>query len=65
MVTHGVAPFELAVVCEVFGLARPEIMDPWPYEVVLASPDGDRVRTNQGFSIDGVRSLRALERAAA
>jgi len=63
LITHGVAPFELAVVCEVFGLARSEILDPWPYEVVLASPDGSRVRTNQGFAIDGVQSLRALDRA--
>src|SRR5581483_9274528 len=63
LVTHGVAPFELAVICEVFGLARPEILDPWPYEVVLASPDGPRVETNQGFAIDGVRPLRALDRA--
>ena len=63
LVTEGVAPFELAVVCEVFGLARPEILDPWPYEVLLASPDGPRVRTNQGFWIDGVRSLAALDRA--
>jgi len=63
LVTNGVAPFELAVVCEVFGLARPEIMDPWPYELFLASPDGPRVRTNQGFAIDGVRPLSALDRA--
>ena len=63
LVTHGVAPFELAVVCEVFGLKRPEILDPWPYEVVIASPDGARVQTNQGFAIDGVRPLRALDRA--
>ena len=63
LVTHGVAPFELAVVCEVFGLARPEIVDPWPYELVLASPDAPRVRTNQGFWLDGIRPLRALDRA--
>src|SRR5438045_9720351 len=63
LITHGVAPFELAVVCEVFGFVRPEILDPWPYELVLASPDGPRVRTNQGFAIDGVKSLAALDRA--
>lgn len=63
LVTHGVAPFELAVICEVFGLARPEILDPWPYELVIASPDGPRVRTNQCFGIDGVRPLSALDRA--
>ena len=63
LITDGVAPFELAVICEVFGLARPEILDPWPYELVLASPVGPRVRTNQGFYIDGARSLAALDRA--
>ncbi|MEY2450682.1 MAG: AraC family transcriptional regulator, transcriptional activator FtrA [Acidimicrobiaceae bacterium] len=51
------------MICEVFGLARPEILDPWPYELVIASPDGPKVRTNQGFSIDGARPLSALDRA--
>ena len=50
------------MICEVFGFARPEILDPWPYELVLVSPDGPRVRTNQGFAIDGVRPLSALIR---
>jgi transcriptional regulator GlxA family with amidase domain len=63
VITHGVAPFELAVGCEVFGLARPEIVDPWPYEFFVCSPDAPRVRTNQGFAIDGVRPLAALHRA--
>jgi AraC family transcriptional activator FtrA len=63
LISDGCAPFELAVVCEVFGLARPEIKDPWPYEVVLASLDAPRVKTNQNFWIDGVRPLSALDRA--
>jgi len=63
LIADGVAPFELAVICEVFGLARPEILDPWPYELVLASPVGPRVRTNQGWYVDGARSLAALDRA--
>jgi transcriptional regulator GlxA family with amidase domain len=63
LITDGCAPFELAVVCEVFGLARPEIVDPWPYELVLASPEAPRVRTNQNFWIDGVKPLRAVDRA--
>jgi transcriptional regulator GlxA family with amidase domain len=63
LVTHGVAPFELAVICEVFGLARPEILDPWPYELMIVSPDGPRVQTNQCFAIDGARPLSALDRA--
>jgi transcriptional regulator GlxA family with amidase domain len=63
LITDGVAPFELAVACEVFGLKRPEIVDPWPYEFFVCSPDAPRVRTNMGFAIDGVRSLAALHRA--
>jgi transcriptional regulator GlxA family with amidase domain len=63
LITDGVAPFEFAVICEVFGLARPEIVDPWPYELLLVSPDGPRVLTNQGFFIDGARPLSALDRA--
>jgi transcriptional regulator GlxA family with amidase domain len=63
LVTHGVAPFELAVICEVFGFERPEIIDPWPYQLVIASPDGPRVQTNQCFAIDSVRPLSALDRA--
>jgi transcriptional regulator GlxA family with amidase domain len=63
LLTNGVSPFEFAVVCEVFGLERPEIVDPWPYELVLCSPDGVSVQTNQRFSIDGVRPLSALNSA--
>jgi hypothetical protein len=29
IVTHGVSPFELSVACEVFGLDRSELVDPW------------------------------------
>lgn len=63
LVTHGVAPFELGVACEVFGFARPEIVDPWPYDFLLASPDTPPVRTSAGFSLSGVEPLRALDRA--
>jgi AraC family transcriptional activator FtrA len=63
LVTHGVAPFELGVACEVFGLARPEIIDPWPYDFLLASPDQPPVRTNAGFSLSDIEPLRALDRA--
>src|SRR3954465_4853952 len=63
LVTHGVAPFELGVACEVFGLVRPEILDPWPYRFFLCSPDAHPVRTSIGFSITGVEPLAALDRA--
>ena len=63
LVTHGVAPFELGVACEVFGLERPEIIDPWPYELLLASPEEPPVRTSVGFTLGGIEPLDALERA--
>jgi transcriptional regulator GlxA family with amidase domain len=62
-VTHGVAPFELGVACEVFGLQRPEILDPWPYEFFLCSPDPSPVRTSVGFGIEGAEPLSALDGA--
>ncbi len=63
VVRDGVAPFELAVVCEVFGLARPEILDPWPYEVVLCSEGGVPVRTDAGFVVDGMQPLSLVDHA--
>jgi transcriptional regulator GlxA family with amidase domain len=63
VLVDGVSPFEFAVICEVFGFNRPEIIDPWPYELVLCSPDGNAVQTNMGFTIDGVRPLSVAERA--
>ena len=54
VVAHGIAPFELGVACEVsavFGLARPEIIDPWPYEFVVCSMDEPPIRTTRGFSL--------------
>jgi transcriptional regulator GlxA family with amidase domain len=63
LVTHGVAPFELGVACEVFGLERPEILDPWPYRFFLCSPDEPPVRTSMSFALTGVRPLSALDRA--
>ncbi|MEY2463328.1 MAG: hypothetical protein QOH64_1466, partial [Acidimicrobiaceae bacterium] len=61
--THGVAPFELGVACEVFGLERPEIVDPWPYRFFLCSPDEQPVRTSMGFSLTGIAPLSALDDA--
>ena len=63
LVTQGAPPFELGVACEVFGLARPEIADPWPYSLTLASPDRPPLRTNVGFSLIDVEPLNALDRA--
>ena len=63
LVTDVASPFEFAVVCEVFGLERPEVLDPWPYELVLCSIDGKAVRTSMGFVLDRLRPLSAANNA--
>ncbi|MEV0455735.1 GlxA family transcriptional regulator [Catellatospora methionotrophica] len=45
-----VAPFELGVLCEVFGTDR--TLDGFPsYEFALCSPDGGPIRTRSGFGV--------------
>jgi AraC family transcriptional activator FtrA len=33
----GIAPFELGIVVEIFGLERPELDVPWWYELTVAA----------------------------
>lgn len=49
-VTDGVAPFELAVACEVFGIDRSDLGVEW-YEFRLAAVEGGPVRTSLGYAI--------------
>jgi AraC family transcriptional activator FtrA len=46
----NIAPFELSVACEVFGLERPEIHDPW-YEFHVCAADPPPLKTGAGFDI--------------
>lgn len=64
VVTHGVSPFELSVACEVFGLDRRELVEPW-YElrVCAAVPPPIRVKRPMGFSIDTPYGLADLDEA--
>ncbi|MER7484825.1 helix-turn-helix domain-containing protein [Streptomyces sp. NPDC126497] len=58
----GVNPFELGVVCEVFGVDRSD--DGLPvYDFAVASADGPVVRTNTGFSLQVEHGLERLETA--
>ena len=57
-----VSPFELAVACEVFGLDRPELFDPW-YRFVVCSVDRRPVETKVGFTIHPDAGLEALDTA--
>jgi transcriptional regulator GlxA family with amidase domain len=63
LIAHGVAPFELGVACEVFGIQRPELVDPW-YRFVVCSADEPPIRSSWGsFSLVDVAPLSALDRA--
>src|SRR4051812_30735044 len=62
VVLDGVAPFELGVLCEVFGTDR--TADGLPgYEFSVCSPGGATVRTSAGFNLVPDRDLAALEAA--
>ncbi|MGH9225729.1 MAG: transcriptional regulator FtrA [Acidimicrobiales bacterium] len=60
----GAAPsmFEIAVACEVFGLDRSELVDPW-YEHRIAAADPPPLVTNEGLRLDTPYGLEQLARA--
>ncbi|NEA86249.1 helix-turn-helix domain-containing protein [Streptomyces sp. SID9913] len=58
----GVNPFELGVVCEVFGTDRTD--DGLPgYDFAVASAEGPAVRTESGFTLQVEHGLERLESA--
>jgi transcriptional regulator GlxA family with amidase domain len=62
LVLDGVAPFELGVLCEVFGTDR--TADGFPgYRFALCSVDGGGVRTSAGFQILPGNDLGPIEQA--
>jgi len=62
VVSNRVAPFELGVLCEVFGTDRSD--DGLPaYEFAICSPDGKPVRSASGFSITPNHDLSPLKTA--
>ena len=64
LVMDGVHPFEMSVPCEVFGIERPEVCHPWPYDLIVTSITGSStVRTGNGFDIVTPYGLDDLERA--
>ncbi|MGE5828506.1 MAG: GlxA family transcriptional regulator [Micromonosporaceae bacterium] len=61
-VLNRVSPFELGVLCEVFGSDRSD--DGFPtYEFAICSPDGRAVRSSAGFDISPHADLAPLEAA--
>jgi transcriptional regulator GlxA family with amidase domain len=63
VVDQGALTFDFAIPCEVFGLDRSDIVDPW-YEFLVVGAGDRRVRMQTGFVIDAPYGLEALERAA-
>ena len=62
VVDRKVAMFEVAVPCEVFGIDRPELADPW-YSHVICTPEPGRIDTGQGAALDVRHGLEELARA--
>lgn len=62
LVCDRVAPFELGVACEVFGLDRSYLHDPW-YDFTVASMDPGPLETKSGFTINADRGIDALDEA--
>jgi transcriptional regulator GlxA family with amidase domain len=62
LVSPRVSMFELAVLCEVFGLDRPELVDPWYQHRVCATSPGPHV-SPEGIVVHAPYGLDELERA--
>jgi transcriptional regulator GlxA family with amidase domain len=62
VMTDGLVEFDFAIPCEVFGVDRRAIADPW-YRLLLVGAAGRRVRTQTGFTVEATHGLRALATA--
>jgi transcriptional regulator GlxA family with amidase domain len=62
VIDQGALTFDFAIPCEVFGLDRSDIVDPW-YEFLVVAAGDRRVRTQTGFVIEAPHGLEELRRA--
>src|SRR4051794_25042140 len=62
VVDQGALTFDFAIPCEVFGLDRSDIVDPW-YEFLVVAAGDRTVRTQTGFTMHAPYGLAELERA--
>jgi len=62
VIDEGALTFDFAIACEVFGLDRSDIVDPW-YEFLVVAAGERRIRTQTGFVLEATHGLRALARA--
>src|SRR4051795_12015254 len=59
VVDEGALTFDFAIPCEVFGLDRSDIVDPW-YEFLVVAAGDRRVRTQTGFVLEAPYGLERL-----
>ena len=59
VVDQGALTFDFAIPCEVFGLDRSDIVDPW-YEFLVVAAGDRRVRMQTGFELVAPHGLEAL-----
>ena len=62
VVPSHVSMFELAVACEVFGLDRSELVDPW-YRHLVCAGGAPPLRTPEGITVDAPHGLDAVAEA--
>jgi transcriptional regulator GlxA family with amidase domain len=62
VICHGVAPFEMAVPCEVFGIDRSELGVPW-YRHLICAAEAPPIRSSQGFTIETPHGLDEVVKA--
>jgi transcriptional regulator GlxA family with amidase domain len=62
VIDQGALTFDFAIPCEVFGLDRSDIVDPW-YEFLVVAAGDRRVRTQTGFVLEAPHGLDQLRRA--
>lgn len=62
VIDDGALTFDFAIACEVFGLDRSDIVDPW-YEFLVVAAGERRIKTQTGFVLEATHGLRALGRA--
>jgi AraC family transcriptional regulator, transcriptional activator FtrA len=62
VIDQGALTFDFAIPCEVFGLDRSDIVDPW-YEFLVVAAGRRRIKTQTGFFMEAPHDLTALSRA--
>jgi transcriptional regulator GlxA family with amidase domain len=62
VICDGVAPFEMAVPCEVFGIDRSELGVPW-YRHLVCAVGSPPIRSSMGFTIDTPYGLDEVVKA--